>query len=229
MHFATVRDNLARVREEIGRIQAIEGLSNDVRVVGVTKGHPVEAIRTAARAGLEDVGENRVQEFVAKRDQVTHPCRWHLIGHLQRNKVRHAIGKFELIHSVDSLRLAAEIDHRAGAAGLRQEILVQVNLAQEATKFGVAEADLPQMLDGLAEMPNLGIVGLMTIPPPAGRPEDSRRWFARMRELNEAQAARLGVALTELSMGMTDDFEIAVEEGATLVRVGRAIFGERGA
>jgi pyridoxal phosphate enzyme (YggS family) len=174
-------------------------------------------------------GENRVQEALAKIPLVSAPVRWHLVGHLQRNKVRHAVGTFELIHSVDDLDLAREIDARARRAGRVQPILVEVNLARESTKSGAAEGDLPRLLESIAPLPGVDLRGLMCIPPPAETPEDARPWFARLRGLRDAAAARLGRPLPELSMGMTDDFEVAVEEGATLVRVGRALFGDRGA
>ena len=151
-----------------------------------------------------------------------------MIGHLQKNKARHVVGAFELIHGVDSVALARELDRRAAARGVTQQILIQLNISVEETKFGVPESDLGSLLDAVAGMPALALQGLMTIPPPAVDPEDSRRWFARLRERRDESASRLGRPLPELSMGMTGDFEVAIEEGATLIRVGRAIFGERG-
>ncbi len=198
-----------------------------VRLVAVTKTVEPARIREALDAGQTVFGENRVQEALAKMAAVGEGARWHLVGHLQRNKAKHAVGAFELVHSVDDADLAREIDRRAAASGRVQPVLVQANLSLETTKSGAPEDALPALLDAVRALPHLDLRGLMTIPPPAEDPEASRRWFARLRELRDAAAARLGLPLPELSMGMTDDFEVAVEEGATLVRVGRAVFGER--
>jgi pyridoxal phosphate enzyme (YggS family) len=149
------------------------------------------------------------------------------VGHLQRNKARHAVGRFELIHSIDNLKLAEEIDRRAAAAGLLQPILLQVNLAGEETKSGLSEGELDPVLESIAPLEHLELRGLMTIPPPVDRAEESRPWFARLRTLRDEATRRFRVPLPDLSMGMTDDFEVAIEEGATLVRVGRALFGAR--
>jgi pyridoxal phosphate enzyme (YggS family) len=195
--------------------------------VAVSKGVPVEAVRDAARAGQTLFGENRVQEALPKIEAAGPAVRWHLVGHLQKNKAKAAVGTFELIHSVDGAEVAREVDARAEAKGIVQAVLVQVNLAGEATKHGTAESALPPLLDAVAALPHLELRGLMTIPPPVDDAEASRPWFRRLRELRDRAAARLARPLPELSMGMTDDFEVAVEEGATLVRVGRAIFGER--
>ena len=199
----------------------------NVQLVAVSKTFPAARVYELLRYGQCLFGENRVQEALAKISAVGTGAVWHLIGPLQRNKARHAVGAFELIHGVDSLKLAAEVDRRAAAAGLRQRILIQLNLAEESTKSGVAETEIWPLLQGVAEMRHLDLQGLMTIPPPVERAEESRPWFVRLRELRDRAARRLGRDLPELSMGMTDDFEIAVEEGATLVRVGRAIFGRR--
>ena len=198
-----------------------------VRLVAVSKTIPAGTVREAAAAGQTIFGENRVQEALAKMPEVGAPVRWHLVGHLQRNKARQAVGAFELIHSVDDAELAAELDRRAAAAGIVQAVLVQANLAEEATKSGVDGAGLIPLLEAVASRPSLDLRGLMTVPPPVSDPEESRPWFARLRELRELGSSRIGRPLPELSMGMSDDFEVAVEEGATLVRVGRAIFGDR--
>ena len=222
------RTALRAVRERIE--QACRRAQRDpesVRLVAVSKSFPAERVRELLRYEQRLFGENRVQEALAKIPAVGTGAVWHLIGPLQRNKARHAVGAFELIHGVDSLKLAAELDRRAAGAGVRQRILIQLNLADESTKSGVGETELWPLLHGVAEMRHLDLQGLMTIPPPVERAEESRRWFVRLRELRDRAARRLGGALPELSMGMTDDFEVAVEEGATLVRVGRAIFGER--
>ena len=198
-----------------------------VRLVAVSKTMPAERIGRLVAAGHTLLGENRVQEALSKMADVGPDARWHLVGHLQRNKARQAVGRFELIHSVDRLELAQELDRRAAVAGVTQPILVQVNLALEQSKHGVGESELPRLLESIAPLASLALCGLMTIPPPVHRAEESRPWFSRLRELREQAAARIGRSLPELSMGMSDDFEVAVEEGATLVRVGRAIFGER--
>jgi hypothetical protein len=198
-----------------------------VVLVAVSKTVPAERVRALHDLGQAVFGENRVQEALAKIPLVGPGPRWHLVGHLQRNKARHAAGLFEIIHSLDGAELAREIDRRAAAEGSAQKVLVQVNVAREATKQGTSEEDLPALLDVLAGLPNLDVRGLMCIPPPVDPAERARPWFARLRELRDDASRRLGRALPELSMGMTDDFEIAVEEGATLIRVGRALFGDR--
>jgi pyridoxal phosphate enzyme (YggS family) len=179
-----------------------------------------------AEAGQSVFGENRVQVALAKMGEVG-PARWHLVGHLQRNKARHAVGAFDLIHAVDDLELAREIDRRAAARSFVQPVLVEVNVAGEDTKEGVAVDALPRLLEDMVPLPSLDLQGLMAIPPPAGDPEASRPWFRELARLRDASARRLGRPLPHLSMGMSDDFEVAIEEGATLVRVGRALFGER--
>jgi pyridoxal phosphate enzyme (YggS family) len=222
-HLREVQARIAAACSRVGRDPAT------VTLVAVSKTVPAPALREVLEAGQLVFGENRVQEALAKMEEVGPPARWHLVGHLQRNKARQAVGRFELLHGVDDLELAREIDRRAQAAGLRQAILLQVNLAGESSKSGVGEAALFELLDGVAALAHVELRGLMALPPPVERAEDSRHWFARLRELGEMAAGRLGQPLPELSMGMTDDFEIAVEEGATLVRVGRALFGERAA
>jgi pyridoxal phosphate enzyme (YggS family) len=198
-----------------------------VRLVAVTKTVPVAGVLEALAAGQQVFGENRVQEAMDKMQGVPPPATWHLIGHLQRNKAKLAVGTFALIHGVDDLALAAELDRRAGDRNLTQPVLVQANLSDEATKHGAGEEALLPLLTSVAELPHLDLRGLMIIPPPVGDPELSRPWFRRLRALRDEAASRIGRPLPELSMGMTDDFEAAIEEGATLVRVGRAIFGER--
>jgi pyridoxal phosphate enzyme (YggS family) len=223
-----ISDALSRVRD---RIQAAcERASRDpatVTLVAVSKTLPAERVREALDAGQQVFGENRVQEALAKMPEVGTGARWHLVGHLQRNKARHAVGAFDLIHSVDGVALARELDKRAAAAGIVQPVLLQLNLAEEATKHGAGEQELDALIEALAPLSHLDVRGLMTIPPPVDDPEQNRPWFARLRQLAERAAPSLGKTGLELSMGMTDDFEVAIEEGATLVRVGRAIFGER--
>jgi PLP dependent protein len=220
--------SLARVRERIAASCARAGRDPaDVTLVAVTKTVPVERILEAEELGQRVFGENRVQEALGKIPEVGPDARWHLVGHLQRNKARHAVGAFELIHSVDGVPLAVEIDRRAAAMGMVQRVLVQVNLSLEATKSGAEEGAVHALLESVLRLDHLDPRGLMTIPPAASDPEASRPWFSRLRSLRDEARERFGRDFPDLSMGMTDDFEVAIEEGATLVRVGRAIFGER--
>jgi PLP dependent protein len=226
MEFPDLPGRLARVRETVARHQAVAGWTHPVRIIGVTKGHGPEAVRAAQAAGLEDVGENRVQEGLAKQEQVGNvPVTWHLIGTLQRNKARHAVGRFTVIHSVDRADLAAELDRRTSPGG-RQRILVQVNCSDEPQKGGVEPDALPGLLDALRGFERLDVVGLMTMSALTDDPGEQRRAFRRLRELRES-AEREGHRLPELSMGMSGDFAVAVEEGATMVRLGTILFGER--
>jgi len=211
-------------------LEACAGAGRDpasVRLVAITKTFPVPVIRELLACGHRLLGENRIQEVLPKIDAIGDGADWHFVGHLQTNKVRQAVGRFELIHSVDSARLGAEIERQAARLNMRQAILLQVHLGGEATKFGVEERELAPLLDELAGHEHLAVRGLMTVPPPVTAAEENRRWFARLRALGEECSVRIGVPFVELSMGMTDDFEVAIEEGATLIRVGRAIFGER--
>ena len=200
---------------------------SEVTLVAVSKTVPAPRVSALLEAGQTVFGENRVQEALGKMEAVGPPARWHLVGHLQRNKARHAVGVFDLIHSVDDLELAREIDRRAAARGIVQPVLVEVNVAGEASKEGVAPAALPGLLEGMAPFRAISVQGLMAIPPPAEDPEASRPWFRELGRLRDDAARRLGAAVPHLSMGMSDDFEVAIEEGATLVRIGRALFGER--
>lgn len=215
-----VAGNVARVRERIVRAARRVGRApEEVLLVGISKLVDVEPIRRALAAGLPALGENRVQEAREKIGALGRPVPWHMVGHLQTNKARDAVLLFDLIHSVDRLELARELDRRA--AGRVAEILVQVNLAGEATKGGFAPDELKSALEALAGLSRLRVRGLMAIPPPVEHGEQARGWFRRLRELRD------GAGLEHLSMGMSDDFEVAVEEGATIVRVGTAIFGPR--
>lgn len=226
MEFPDLPGRLARVRETIARHQAAAGWTHEVRVVAVTKGHGPDAVRAAVAAGLEDVGENRVQEALAKQDQLAAvPVSWHLIGTLQRNKARHAVGRFVLIHSVDRADLAAEVDRRV-PEGPRQRVLVQVNCSDEAQKGGVAPGELPALLDVIRGLSRLEVVGLMTMSALTTDTTEQRLAFRRLHELRQA-SERNGHRLPELSMGMSGDFPVAVEEGATMVRLGTVLFGER--
>lgn len=226
----TIADNLASVRERIAAAIARRGPGPQVRLIGVSKKQPLEKLLAAHEAGLRDFGENYAQELRDKLAAwpVERTASWHFIGALQTNKLKYAVGK-TLIHTVDRLELLRAIDQRATAASVVQEFLVEVDLAGEAQKAGVRPDDLPALLDACAELDAIRCVGLMIIPPVEGDPEASRSWFARLRELHERLRSqpRAHVDLRELSMGMSADFEQAIEEGATLVRVGTAIFGAR--
>ncbi len=211
----------------------------EVGIVAVTKGHPIATVREAAAGGLLDIGENRVQEALQKQEAWPDaPVRWHLIGHLQRNKARQAVGRFTLIHSLDSVRLADELERVAAAKGVTQDVLVQVNVAREPQKDGVSPEEAPALVGHVAALPHLRLTGLMTMAPLTGDLAVVRRTFRGLRELRE----RLGDGFPvpgagrdatptpgtwHLSMGMSSDFEIAVEEGATMLRLGTVLFGER--
>jgi hypothetical protein len=210
----------------VARHQAVAGWTHPVTIIAVTKGHGPEAARAALAAGLEDVGENRVQEALGKQEQLQDaPLAWHLIGTLQRNKARQAVGRFALIHSVDRQDLAAELDRRV-AAGTTQRVLVQVNCSDEPQKGGVEPEALPGLLDAMRQLERLEVVGLMTMSALTDDVGEQRRAFRRLRELRET-AERRGHRLPELSMGMSGDFPVAVEEGATMIRLGTILFGER--
>jgi len=226
MDFPALPGSLARVREAVATHQAVGGWTHPVRIVAVTKTHGPEAVRAAVAAGLTDIGENRVQEAMEKQDALAGVrVDWHLIGTLQRNKARHAAGRFALIHSIDRLDLAAELDRRA-AQGSSQAVLVQVNCSDEPQKGGVEPGGLPALLDALADLARLEVRGLMTMSALTDDVAEQRRAFRRLRELRDA-GERSGHRLPELSMGMSGDFPVAVEEGATMIRLGTLLFGER--
>jgi PLP dependent protein len=226
MDFPALPGSLARVREAVATHQAVGGWTHPVRIVAVTKTHGPEAVRAAVAAGLTDIGENRVQEALEKQDALAGVrIDWHLIGTLQRNKARHAVGRFALIHSVDRLELAAELDRRA-AEGSRQAVLVQVNCSDEPQKGGVEPGGMPALLDALGGFTRLEVRGLMTMSALTDDVGEQRRAFRRLRELRDA-GERSGHRLPELSMGMSGDFAVAVEEGATMIRIGTLLFGER--
>lgn len=224
-----IRGNIDRVRERIASACARAGRREDnVRLIAVSKTFPAEQIRAAYAAGLRDFGENRVQEAAAKRLALQDPgITWHLIGHLQSNKAARALELFDWIHSVDSAGLAAKLDRAAAATGKRLPILLEVNLGGEASKSGVAEEEAASVAAALHEYSNLALRGLMTIPPFFEDPQQARPYFRRLRELAERLRSAGATGMTELSMGMSHDFEVAIEEGATLIRVGTAIFGAR--
>jgi len=218
-----IRANLERVRERVARAAERAGRrAEDVLLVGVSKTVDVGRIRQAIEAGVPALGENRVQEARGKIAEIGRPVPWHLVGHLQTNKVRDALELFDLIHSLDRLELAKELDKRGRARGRAVDTLVEVNVGGEASKGGAAPDGLGELLEAVAAMPHVRVRGLMAIPPEAKEPDASRVWFRALRKLGERHG------LSELSMGMSGDFEVAIEEGATIVRVGTAIFGPRG-
>jgi PLP dependent protein len=226
MDLDTLRGRIAEVRERIDRARERAGHTGPVTLVAVTKTHPVELVRTALAAGLTDLGENRVQELDDKVGELGRgAARWHLIGHLQRNKAGPAVALCDLLHSVDSERLALAVSQAAQRAGSVLPVLVQVNTSGERTKGGFGPAEAAEAIGRIAELPGLSVRGLMTMAPFTDDERVIREAFAGTRRLLEHAAPLL--AGRELSMGMSNDYEIAVEEGATLVRVGSVLFGER--
>ncbi|HHV72695.1 MAG TPA: YggS family pyridoxal phosphate-dependent enzyme [Clostridia bacterium] len=222
-----IKDNIKRIRQRIEQAALRSGRNPaEVELVAVTKNVPVERIELALKEGITIVGENRVQEALKKQPFLPDNVKWHLIGHLQRNKVKKVIGKFDLIHSLDSYPLALEINKQAIKLGQTVDVLIQVNVAGEESKFGISPEKLTDFILQLAELPALKIKGLMTIAPYTQNPETVRPVFRKLRELREEIAAQ-GIPIEYLSMGMTNDFEVAIEEGANLVRIGTGIFGER--
>jgi pyridoxal phosphate enzyme (YggS family) len=225
---SSILDNLERVREQIAQAAAKAGRDvKDVELVAIAKTHPAEKVREAVEAGQTLFGENRVQEARAKISELSSNIRWHFVGHLQKNKVRQALPLFEMIHSVDSLALAQDINRIAEEEGLYPRVLLEVNVAGEGSKFGFAPDDLREQMEALLALPRLSIEGLMCIPPLVVESEDSRKFFVQVRELRDSLEKEFNMKLPQLSMGMTQDFPIGIQEGATLVRVGTAIFGER--
>ncbi len=226
---SALRGRLYEVRERITR--AAERAGRDPRsvvLVGVVKSVPEELIQEAVSLGLADLGENRVQEAEGHIGVVgREAARWHMIGHLQQNKAGRAVELFDRVHGVDSGGLAEALSRRAVAAGRRLPVLVEVNVSGEATKFGAAPHAVVGLLERVAALPGLDLDGLMTVGAPVGNAGEARPGFVRLRALRDAGERALGLGLPELSMGMSGDFEVAVEEGATMVRVGSALFGER--
>ena len=206
--------------ERVGRKE------ESVKLVAVTKTVDVSKIKEAMAAGIKIIGENRVQEAREKFKDIGKEVEWHLIGHLQTNKVKYIFDIFSLIHSVDSLPLSEEIQRRAENKGLETDILIEVNLSGEKTKFGILPEKAINFVKDISRFKNINIMGLMTIPPFSESPEDSRKYFKMLRMLRD-DIQKEGIEMKELSMGMSNDFEAAVEEGATMVRIGTAIFGER--
>ena len=204
--------------------------SETIRLVVVSKTVPTARVRQAIQAGATILGENYVQEARTKfNDLATYPVSWHFIGHLQSNKAKYAVRLFDLIHSVDTLKLARELDKQSRKINKIQEVLIQVNISEEASKSGVNVKDTHNLLKDISHLENLSVKGLMTMPPYFNAPEKVRPYFAALRDLRDRleQQGLFNVSLSELSMGMTGDFEVAIQEGATLVRIGTAIFGKR--
>lgn len=225
----TIKERIESVRERIATAALRVGRDpGEIVVVAVAKRFSGSATQEAIAAGISDIGENRVQEASVKIAEVNAPCRWHMVGHLQTNKARLAVRLFDWIQSLDSLKLALEIERAGSALGKRIRALVEVNLAQERTKTGVSAVELFPLLEQAGSLPHLSIEGLMAMPPFDPNPEGSRPYFQRLYRLREEAAPHFPqLSLKHLSMGMSHDFEVAVEEGATMARIGTAIFGAR--
>lgn len=222
-------ERLASVRQSIAEAAARAGRpAEDIELVAVSKTHPPEAIMDAIEAGQTLFGESRVQEARAKIPLLPGRARWHFIGHLQKNKIRHALTlNFELLHGVDSLQTAEDINRIADEAGAHPHVLLEINVAAESSKFGFPPARLREQMEQLFALDRLVIDGLMCLPPPVAKAEDARKYFVTLRELRNRLQDEFRARLPQLSMGMSGDYAVAIEEGATLVRVGSAIFGER--
>ncbi len=219
-----VKDRIRRAAESCNRD------ADSVKLVAVSKTIAAETVKEAIEAGVTILGENYVQEARDKfKELVQYPVSWHFIGHLQSNKAKYAVRLFDLIHSVDSFKLARELNKQAAKLEKIQQILVQVNISGEDTKSGIAPEDAPKLIEEIGQLKNLAVKGLMTMPPYFYQPEKVQPFFAALRDLRDQITAQSlpDISLEELSMGMTGDFEVAIEEGATLVRIGTAIFGER--
>ena len=224
----SIEGRLSAVREIIAAAAARAGRdAGDITLVAVSKTHPPESVSAVLGAGQNIFGESRVQEARAKIPLVPGRARWHFIGHLQRNKIRHALPLFELFHGVDSLEIARDIERIAAEDGALPRVLLEVNVAGEGTKFGFSPEKMRAQIEELLTLKRLTIEGLMCIPPPQPRAEMARGFFVALRELRDQLEREFRISLPQLSMGMSGDFAVAIEEGATLVRVGTAIFGER--
>lgn len=225
----SVRENLISINEKISEAALAAGRKpSDVKLIAVTKTVTVDRITEAVSCGVRELGENRVQELCGKYDDIK-DVNWHLIGHLQTNKVKYIIDKVSLIHSVDSLALASEINRRAEKIGKTQDILIEVNISGEESKFGITAGECVPLCESISKLKNVRVKGLMTIAPFAETRENIERIFERLRLLSRSVDERKidGIGMTELSMGMSGDFELAIAQGATYVRVGRGIFGAR--
>jgi len=222
-----IRENLLRVTERIEKAAQKAGRNpKDIRLVAVSKTMEADRVREAIEAGVTILGENYVQEAQKKIEEIGKPVSWHFIGHLQTNKAKVVVRLFDVIHSVDSVALAEELNRRAQQANQKIPIMIEVNLSGETTKFGTEEEKVTSLAQEVLKLNHLSLEGLMTMPPYFDDPEMSRPYFIQLRELKE-RLVKGGIPLKELSMGMSNDFEIAIQEGATYVRVGTAIFGAR--
>ena len=225
-----LKDNLKTVEEHVQEACKCAGRSREeVTLIAVSKTKPVEMLQEIYGEGVRDFGENKVQELCDKIEQLPSDIRWHMIGHLQRNKVKYIVGKVALIHSVDTYRLAEEINIQAKKRGIIVPILVEVNIAGEKTKFGTTAEDAMLLVEEISKLENVRIKGLMTIAPFVENPEDNRLYFRKIKQLSVDITNKNidNVSMEILSMGMTGDYEVAIEEGATMVRVGTGIFGAR--
>jgi len=226
-----LKDRLLSVHSRIETAAADSGRRpGDVQLVAVSKTVPIEKLQIAIESGVTLLGENYIQESRDKFNALySHPVSWHFIGHLQSNKSKYAVKMFDLIHSVDSLKLSRELDKQARKINKVQNVLVQVNISEESSKSGVLLEDTAQLVNEMSQMTHIAVKGLMTMPPYFNAPEKVRPYFKKLRQLRDQLMTMNipGVSLAELSMGMTGDFEVAIQEGATLVRIGTAIFGER--
>ena len=225
-----IKENLEAVEARI--LSACERAGRkreEITLIAVSKTKPVELIREAMEQGIVDFGENKVQEMCRKIEEIKEPLRWHLIGHLQRNKVKYIVDKTCLIHSVDSFKLAEEIEKEAGKKEIICPVLVEINIGEEESKSGIQKEEAITLVRQISGLPHIRVKGLMCVPPASENPESSRAYFRQMRMLREEirNMSLVNVDMEELSMGMTGDFEVAIEEGATYVRVGTAIFGAR--
>ncbi len=225
-----IKQNIISVKNNISQAMKNSKTEQAVTLIAVSKTKPVEDIKEAYDAGIRDFGENKVQELSKKYELLPKDIRWHMIGHLQRNKVKDVVGKAALIHSVDSLRLAEEISKESAKKNLVTDILIEVNIAMEESKFGFSDYEtLLTFLQNIASLPNICVKGLMTVAPYTENPEENRCYFSKLRQLavDIMQENIDNISMDILSMGMTGDYEVAIEEGATYVRVGTGIFGER--
>ena len=225
---SSVEANLSAIHERIESAASRCGRkASEIELVAVSKTHPPEVIHQAFEAGQRAFGESRVQDALPKLDALPAGIEWHFIGHLQTNKIRKVVGRFALFHGVDNENLALQMNRIAGELGVTTNVLLEVNVSGEESKFGFAPENLPAALENLAPLPFLRIRGLMTMAPYSDNPEEARPYFAKLRKLRDQLATATGLPLSELSMGMSGDFEQGIVEGATIIRVGSAIFGDR--
>lgn len=225
-----ISDNIKKIQKNIEKSCQKAGRDpKEVTLIAVSKTKPIPMLEEAYQAGSRDFGENKVQEIMDKHPALPEDIRWHMIGHLQRNKVKYIVDKVALVHSVDSLRLAEELSRQAGKKQAEIDVLVEVNIAEEESKFGTSRAEAIQLVEEMAKLPHIHVKGLMTIAPFVENPEENRKYFRQIKELSVDITKKNidNVSMSVLSMGMTNDYMVAVEEGATMVRVGTGIFGER--